>query len=184
MPRTAPPPNSTTNFIEARITNDCSATTTPANPGHGVAWIGVIRLIGYIAIKNRKDRCHGRFGNAASRTIARRAVARRRMRAAGFGDRLRVWFAAEGAWYAASFVLHMVMACVLMLLSVTVKHKLVDTAPAIEEAQAEEKAKQDTKLDKFEVGETPLESHRTQHRNAYPDGGPAAAGTERRIQRR
>jgi hypothetical protein len=74
-----------------------------------------------------------------------------------FSDRMRQWFVADGAWYAASFVFHMVMACVLMLVSVGVKHGVTGDAPEIESAQEEKEKKEEIKLDKFEVGETPLE---------------------------
>ena len=74
-----------------------------------------------------------------------------------FSDQVRRWFVADGAWYAASFVLHMVMACALMLVSVGVKHRMAGDAPEIEEAQQEKEEKPEMKLDKFEVGETPIE---------------------------
>lgn len=54
-------------------------------------------------------------------------------------DQLRAWLVAEGAWYAASFVLHTVMACSLMLVSVTVRGKMTGEAPAIESLQEDQK---------------------------------------------
>jgi hypothetical protein len=73
----------------------------------------------------------------------------------GSGDRLREWFAAEGAWWAASFVFHMILMCTLMLIGTKIKPKVVDEAPSVESANVEPVVPQN--IERFEVGETPTE---------------------------
>jgi hypothetical protein len=71
------------------------------------------------------------------------------------GDRFREWFAAEGAWWAASFVFHMILMCTLMLIGTKIKPKVVDEAPSVESANVEPVVPQN--LERFVVGETPID---------------------------
>jgi hypothetical protein len=72
------------------------------------------------------------------------------------GNRIQGWFVTEGAWYTASFVFHAFLAGVLMLFGAGTIHKQQGDAPSIEEAEQDQKQiAQD--LEKFDVGETPIE---------------------------
>jgi len=69
------------------------------------------------------------------------------------------WVVTEGAWYATSFVFHMLLMCVLMVASTFVKNEppaQEGEAPSFEEAKVDPQV-QDAKIEKFEVGETPIE---------------------------
>jgi hypothetical protein len=72
------------------------------------------------------------------------------------GERFKEWFLQEGAWWGASFVFHALLMVVLMLISKTVHTKVIDEAPSIEEAQLDKEVTPEN-LEKFEVGETPLD---------------------------
>jgi hypothetical protein len=74
----------------------------------------------------------------------------------GVGSRFQQWFAAEGAWWAASFVFHMVLICTLMLIGVKTEAPVKDDAPSIEEPQVDA-PEPPQKLDRFEVGEVQLD---------------------------
>ncbi len=73
------------------------------------------------------------------------------------GTRIKEWFFQEGAWWGASFMFHALLMIVLMLISKTVHVKVLDEAPSIEEAQMDQELSPET-LEKFEVGETPLDN--------------------------
>jgi hypothetical protein len=73
-----------------------------------------------------------------------------------FGERVKEWFFQEGAWWGASFVFHALLMVVLMLISKTVQTKIVDEAPSIEEAQLDKELTPEN-LEKFEVGDTPID---------------------------
>jgi hypothetical protein len=74
----------------------------------------------------------------------------------GFSERFKEWFFQEGAWWGASFVFHALLMVTLMLISKAIPTKMVDEAPSIEEAQMDEQVTPEN-LEKFEVGETPIE---------------------------
>jgi hypothetical protein len=74
-----------------------------------------------------------------------------------FNARVKEWFLQEGAWWGASFVFHALLMVVLMLISKTVHVKVIDEAPSIEEAQLDKELSPET-LEKFEVGETPIDN--------------------------
>ena len=77
--------------------------------------------------------CHGhceRFSSCGTRT-ARCGV---RRSSAAVVDR-------PSAWYAASFVLHMVMACALMLVSVQMKHRTGDVPEILERSRSPSQSK-------------------------------------------
>jgi hypothetical protein len=73
-----------------------------------------------------------------------------------FGERFKEWFFQEGAWWGASFVFHALLMVTLMLISKAIPTKVVDEAPSIEEAQMDEQLTPEN-LEKFEVGDTPIE---------------------------
>ncbi len=79
--------------------------------------------------------------------------------ATGAPGAFQAWVIQDGAWYASSFVFHMLLMCVLMLISAGAPPSTEgQDAPSFEEAQLDEQLKQeDAKIDKFEVGETPID---------------------------
>ena len=76
------------------------------------------------------------------------------MRATGVVlERFRNWVRFEGAWWAASFVFHMLLMAVLMLVPHTISNKVGNEAPTIEEVVADDVAPP-PQLERFEVGAT------------------------------
>jgi len=73
------------------------------------------------------------------------------------GDRFKDWFLQEGAWWGTSFVFHAVLLLTLMLISTTAKPRIEDDAIAIDAATTE-KPEVPQDLEKFEVGETPIDN--------------------------
>ncbi len=90
-------------------------------------------------------------------------------------EQVMEWVRTEGAWWASSFVFHMLLMCVLMLVSTRVGGDTEGEVPSFDEAKQDEK--QDQKLDRFEVGEAPLDPTElntdTLTLNQAPGGGPA-----------
>ncbi len=68
----------------------------------------------------------------------------------------RNWLRLEGAWWASSFVFHMLLMCVLMLVGTKVTRPVLDEAPSFEEAEVDTKAPPPPP-ERFEVGDAPLE---------------------------
>ena len=58
-------------------------------------------------------------------------------------DQFSQWLTAEGAWWATSFVFHMILICTLMLIGTRVKPKVVDDAPRVESVEVEAAVPQD-----------------------------------------
>jgi len=70
-------------------------------------------------------------------------------------ERIREWFLDEGAWWLSSCVFHMLLICILALIGSKVVVQRLGDAPSFDEAQMDRA--QVAKLDKFEVGDAPLE---------------------------
>jgi hypothetical protein len=71
-------------------------------------------------------------------------------------ERIREWFFNDGAWWLSSCVFHMLLICILALIGSRVATERVGDAPSFDEAQLDPSARE-PKLEKFEVGETPIE---------------------------
>lgn len=94
-----------------------------------------------------------------------------------FSEQVLEWIRSEGAWWASSFVFHMLLMCVLMLVSTRAGSEYQGEPPSFEEAE-QEPLVPEQKLDRFEVGETPLEpteltTDTLTLMNFAPGGGPA-----------
>ena len=70
-----------------------------------------------------------------------------------FLDQLVDWVRAEGAWWASSFVFHMLLMCALMLLGSTVSRGVEGDAPSLEQSQMT-MPKAPSQLERFESLET------------------------------
>ena len=70
-------------------------------------------------------------------------------------DRINDWMRTEGAWWASSFVFHMLLMCVMMLIGTAVKPPEGE-APSFDEATVEDE-RNAPKLERFEIAETPEE---------------------------
>lgn len=66
------------------------------------------------------------------------------------------WVRTEGAWWASSFVFHMLGVCVLMLLNTAVNPATTEEAPSFDEAKVDSAA-QPPPVERFEVGDAPLD---------------------------
>lgn len=93
-----------------------------------------------------------------------------------FGEQIMEWIRTEGAWWASSFVFHMLLMCVLMLISTRTGSEYQGEPPSFDEAD-QEALIPEQKLERFEVGDTPLEPTElttdTLTLNQAPGGGPA-----------
>jgi hypothetical protein len=69
-------------------------------------------------------------------------------------DQAVEWFRTEGAWWACSFVFHMLLMCVLMLITTRDDREQIGEAPNLGEARIDPQG-EESKLDKFEVGDPP-----------------------------
>ena len=68
------------------------------------------------------------------------------------------WIISDGAWYASSFVFHMLLMSILMLISAAAPPPIEGhDAPSFDEVVMDEPQKTPDKIEKFEVGETPLD---------------------------
>lgn len=67
------------------------------------------------------------------------------------------WVTREGAWYASSFVFHMLLMCVMMLVSAGQPPRTEGEAPGFEEANLDDLKDSQVLKEKFEIGETPIE---------------------------
>lgn len=73
-------------------------------------------------------------------------------------DKIREWFMAEGAWWTASFVFHMLLMCAMMFLGTKITPKTEGETISIKGTEeANEPPTPPEKLEKFEVGETPIQ---------------------------
>jgi len=75
----------------------------------------------------------------------------------GFFERTRTWFFEEGPWWLCSFVFHLVLICSLALIGGKVVEKVIDEAPAFEEVEVERTEDVPQEIEKFDIGETPLD---------------------------
>ncbi len=92
------------------------------------------------------------------------------------GEQIMEWIRSEGAWWASSFVFHMLLMCVLMLVSTRTGSEYQGEPPSFEEAE-QEPLIPEQKLERFQVGDTPLEPTElttdTLTLFQAPGGGPA-----------
>ncbi len=75
----------------------------------------------------------------------------------GFFERTRTWFFEEGPWWLCSFVFHLVLICSLALIGGKALEKIVDEAPAFEEVTVDRPDDVLQEIEKFDIGETPLD---------------------------
>jgi len=73
-----------------------------------------------------------------------------------FGEKAQEWFMSEGAWWASSFVFHMLLMCAMMLFGSKVVTVEKSDAPSFEASDAEPPAPP-AQLEKFEMGDPPLD---------------------------
>jgi hypothetical protein len=75
------------------------------------------------------------------------------------GDRLNEWIRIEGPWWASSFVFHMLLMCVLMLLGSGTANQDEGAAPDfVADQEHEQKTEEPAKVEHVEVGETPIDN--------------------------
>ena len=70
-------------------------------------------------------------------------------------DQVVEWFRTEGAWWACSFVFHALLACAMMLVATKDDRQQIGEAPSLGDAQIDQP--EQPKLEKFEVGDPPLD---------------------------
>lgn len=75
----------------------------------------------------------------------------------GFLERVKLWFFDDGPWWLCSFVFHLVLVCLLALVGGKVVQTIASNAPSFEEATVDAKADVPEKIERFEVGETPVD---------------------------
>ncbi|MGQ9574436.1 MAG: hypothetical protein ACUVUC_03895 [Thermoguttaceae bacterium] len=71
--------------------------------------------------------------------------------------RIEQWIRVEGAWWATSFVFHMLLMCVLMFIGMQVRERVIEDEAPVIEASREEPKMPPPQLDHFELGDAPLE---------------------------
>ena len=89
-------------------------------------------------------------------------------------DQFVEWVRTEGAWWASSFVFHMLLACVLMLFSTRDDRQQLGEAPSFGEATQDQPVEQ-TKLDPFDPKDAPLDPTELTTESltlTQPPGGP------------
>jgi hypothetical protein len=75
----------------------------------------------------------------------------------GFFERTRAWFREDGPWWLCSFVFHLILVCSLALLGGKVVESIAQEAPSFEEAKIDAKPEVPDKIERFELGETPVD---------------------------
>ncbi len=78
----------------------------------------------------------------------------------------KAWVVHEGLWWLCSFVFHLGLVCSLALVGGKVVQKVVDEAPSFEEANVPQSVEVPQQIERFEVSQTPEDSHRVEQRNA------------------
>ncbi len=67
------------------------------------------------------------------------------------------WLRNDSAWWASSFVFHMLLMCALMLIGTTVQPSVIDEAPSLEGTALDDPSLTPPPIERFEVGQAPLE---------------------------
>ena len=91
---------------------------------------------------------------------------------------MQIWIQEEGPWWLCSFVFHMVLICSLALIGTSAVVAVVGDAPSFDEAKVDAQGSAQG-IEHFELGETPEDAHRIEHRDADAgEAGPDGPGGE------
>jgi hypothetical protein len=72
-------------------------------------------------------------------------------------DRTRHWLTEDGPWWLCSFVFHLILICSLALIGGKAVQSIAEEAPSFDEAKVDPRPDVPDKIERFELGETPLD---------------------------